>query len=173
MLIRRATLDDAAPLAELAALTFTQTFGHLYPPEDLHLFLTTKRTAAAYAKILAEPGAAAWAAVDEAGRFRGYAVAGRCGLPVQNLEASSGELRELYVDNGAQGHGLGTRLLDAAFGWLKEQKRTPLYIGVWSENHGAQRLYARHGFSKIGEYDFPVGSTLDREFILRRNAPTD
>lgn len=173
MLIRRATLDDAAPLAELAALTFTQTFGHLYPPEDLHLFLTTKRTAETYRKNLAESGVAAWVAQDDAGRFCGYALVGRCGLPVDNLEEKAGELRELYVDADAQGHGLGTRLLDVAFGWLMEQKRAPLYIGVWSENYGAQRLYERHGFRKIGEYEFPVGGTIDREFILRRNAPTD
>jgi RimJ/RimL family protein N-acetyltransferase len=48
-----------------------------------------------------------------------------------------------------------------------------VYIGVWSGNAGAQRLYARHGFEKIGEYDFPVGQHLDREFILRqRESPT-
>jgi hypothetical protein len=39
---------------------------------------------------------------------------------------------------------------------------------VWSENHGAQRLYARYGFDKIGEYGFPVGQTIDREFILKQ-----
>ena len=43
-----------------------------------------------------------------------------------------------------------------------------VWIGVWSENHGAQRLYARHGFEKVGEYEFKVGQTRDHEFILRR-----
>jgi ribosomal protein S18 acetylase RimI-like enzyme len=66
-----------------------------------------------------------------------------------------------------QGQGLGTRLFEAALEWL-EQHYSPLYIGVWSQNHGAQRFYARYGFTKVGEYGFPVGSTVDREFILRR-----
>lgn len=44
----------------------------------------------------------------------------------------------------------------------------PLYIGVWSENFGAQRLYARYGFQPVGEYLFPVGQHRDREFILKR-----
>ena len=39
MRIRRATVDDAAALSSLAARTFTETFGHLYPPEDLAFFL--------------------------------------------------------------------------------------------------------------------------------------
>jgi predicted N-acetyltransferase YhbS len=41
---------------------------------------------------------------------------------------------------------------------------------VWSENFGAQRFYGRHGFSKVGEYGFKVGRTVDREFILKRPA---
>ena len=43
-----------------------------------------------------------------------------------------------------------------------------LWIGVWSGNAKAQRLYAAHGFEKVGEYDYPVGAWRDREFILRR-----
>lgn len=37
--IRRATVEDAQVLSDLAARTFTETFGHLYPPEDLAAFL--------------------------------------------------------------------------------------------------------------------------------------
>jgi hypothetical protein len=59
--------------------------------------------------------------------------------------------------------------MHAALDWLDRLGR-PLWIGVWSENHGAQRLYGRHGFVKVGEYEFPVGKTRDQEFILRREA---
>mgnify|MGYP001551852877 CR=1 FL=1 len=50
------------------------------------------------------------------------------------------------------------------------ERATPrtLWLGVWSENFGAQRFYARYGFEKAGEYLFPVGDTNDLEFILRR-----
>ena len=34
-MIRRAVPADAELLSALAARTFTETFGHLYPPEDL------------------------------------------------------------------------------------------------------------------------------------------
>jgi RimJ/RimL family protein N-acetyltransferase len=41
---------------------------------------------------------------------------------------------------------------------------------VWSGNHGAQRFYARHGYEKVGTYEFPVGRVRDLEYILRRPA---
>jgi ribosomal protein S18 acetylase RimI-like enzyme len=97
----------------------------------------------------------------------GFALAGYCKLPVANLEPTAGELRQLYVRSTHQQHGLGTRLFEAALAWL-EQRYSPLYIGVWSQNYGAQRFYGRYGFVKVGEYGFPVGKTVDREFILRR-----
>lgn len=75
---------------------------------------------------------------------------------------------QLYVFAEFLNLRLGTRLMDMGLEWLASQGRSPLYVGVWSENYGAQRLYARYGFSKVGEYGFPVGSTVDREFILKR-----
>jgi ribosomal protein S18 acetylase RimI-like enzyme len=37
---------------------------------------------------------------------------------------------------------------------------------VWSENFAAQKFYARHGFSKIADIGFMVGSQRDEEFLL-------
>jgi ribosomal protein S18 acetylase RimI-like enzyme len=42
------------------------------------------------------------------------------------------------------------------------------WLGVYSENPGAQRFYTRYGFMKVGEYEFPVGPLRDREFIFSR-----
>lgn len=94
-------------------------------------------------------------------------MAGPCGLPHPEVTPSCGELHRLYVRREAQGSGLGRRMLEAVFGWLERPGRR-LWIGVWSENFGAQRLYARYGFSKVGEYEFRVGASRDREFILAR-----
>jgi len=164
--IRPATSADARALAALAARTFTDTFSHLYPAEDLRAFLERWKTEANYARLLDHPDIFVALATD-GGAPVGYVVAGGCKLPVDDLEPAAGEVRELYVLASHQGHRLGTRLLEAALSWLTEQERSPLYVGVWSENDGAQRLYGRYGFAKVGEYDFPVGEQLDREFILK------
>jgi diamine N-acetyltransferase len=68
-----------------------------------------------------------------------------------------------------QGKGLGRLLMGVALDHLHDRYGdAPQWLGVWSENHRAQSLYRSHGFEKAGEYDFPVGATLDREFIFRR-----
>jgi ribosomal protein S18 acetylase RimI-like enzyme len=164
--VRRATAADAVELARLAASTFTETFGHLYPPDDLASFIQSY-TPAACLEVLADRRLAYWLLGAEGQPAAGFALAGYCKLPVANLEPTAGELRQLYVRAPHQAKGLGTRLFETALAWL-EQHYAPLYIGVWANNLGAQRFYGRYGFVKVGEYGFPVGRTVDREFILRR-----
>jgi diamine N-acetyltransferase len=166
IVIRRAGTHDADALAALGAATFTETFGRLYPKPDLEAFLAEAYTPEAFARFLERPDQAMWIAEDASGPV-GYVHAGPCALPHPEVTPGSGEVKRLYVDGRRQNAGLGGRLLVEALGWLEAPGRT-LWIGVWSENHGAQRLYARYGFAKVGEYEFPVGNTRDLEFILRR-----
>ena len=167
--IRRATVEDAAVLAELGTATFVETFGHLYSPADLQAFLDESHTPAAYAKVLANPDYALWIA-ERDGEAIGYAQAGPCGLPHAEVQPGDGELKRLYVLASHQGGGWGGRLFDQAERWLLRDGPRTLWIGVWSENFGAQRFYARRGFEQVGTYAFPVGRVRDREFILRRPA---
>jgi ribosomal protein S18 acetylase RimI-like enzyme len=155
-------------MAELGAGTFVETFGHLYPPQDLQTFLAKNHTADSWTSTLADPKRAIFLAELPSGRKIGFICVGTCKLPVQALEATAGEIQQLYVFADFHNLRLGTRLMDVGLEWLASQGRSPLYIGVWSENYGAQRFYARYGFSKVGEYGFPVGDTVDREFILKR-----
>ena len=166
--IRRALSSDAAAVAALARETFVETFGHLYRPGDLAAFQEQSQSVAAYSLLLADPGVALWVADDSGQAPVGFLTVGSCKLPVPQREAVAGEIRQLYLRAAVQRDGLGTRLLRKGLDWLAAQGYSPLYVGVWSGNLGAQRLYGRYGFAKIGEYDFPVGKHLDREFIFRQ-----
>lgn len=166
--VRRATRDDAAHLATLGAATFTEAFGHLYSPEDLQAFLQTSHSVETWQRTLADSQRAVWVALLSTTTPIGFVVVGACKLPVENLEPAAGEIQQLYVLARHHNLRLGTRLMEQGLAWLESQRRQPLYIGVWSENFGAQRFYGRYGFNKVGEYGFPVGKTVDREFILKR-----
>jgi diamine N-acetyltransferase len=166
-IVRRAAVEDAAELAGIAAATFVETFGHLYPPEDLQVFLAKTYAVENCRNQLANPTMGVWLASVH-GELAGFIVVGRCKLPVENLEPTAGEVQQLYVYSRHHNLRIGSHLMDTALAWLASEGRAPLYVGVWSENHGAQRFYGRYGFEKCGEYGFPVGDTVDHEFILKR-----
>ncbi len=165
--IRRGGPDDAEALAAIGRSTFAETFGHLYPPQDLAAFLAEAHSLARARADLADPAKAAWLA-EAHGAVVGYAVAGPCKLPHPEVTPACGELERIYLAAAHQGGGGGTQLLAEALAWLEKDGPRRLWIGVWSENFGAQRLYARHGFAQVGTYEFAVGQTRDHEFILRR-----
>ena len=167
--IRRAQAADAALLSDLAARTFTETFGHLYPPQDLQRFIADAYSVEAQTRSLGAIDCALWL-LERDGIAVGHALAGPCGLPHAEVAPGDGELKRLYVLREAQNGGWGGRLFQAAMDWLLADGPRTLWIGVWSENHGALRFYARHGFVRVGDYDFVVGDTRDHEFILRRPA---
>jgi ribosomal protein S18 acetylase RimI-like enzyme len=165
--IRRAGLLDADVLSALGRGTFTETFGHLYSSEDLAYFLVESHTPDAYRRLAGDERHLVLVA-EEDGQALGYGVAGPCGLPVPDLEPRAGEIKRLYVRASAQGRRIGTRLFEQIVADLEQRGHDPLYLSVWSDNLGAQRLYGRYGFVKCGEYGFPVGKQIDREFIFRR-----
>ena len=169
--IRPAVVADAAALGELGRETFIDTFvagfGIPYPAEDLTAFLDASFNAGAIRAKLNEPGAAWWVA-ERDGELLAFANTGPNTLPHPDARSSHAELRRLYVAKRAQGLGLGTKLLAIALEWMEANSDGPLWIGVWSGNLKAQKLYAAYGFEKAGAYQYPVGRWLDDEFILRR-----
>ena len=76
--IRRATVDDAATLSRLATATFVETFGHLYPDEDLQAFLQDAYAVDKQAVILGHPDYAVWF-LERDGVAVGHCAAGPCG----------------------------------------------------------------------------------------------
>jgi GNAT superfamily N-acetyltransferase len=173
VMIRPATDADAQALADLGRQTFIDTFVAAdgfaipYPADDLSAFLDASFNEQTLLTKLKEPGAAWWVAEVE-GRPVGFANTGPNTLPHPDARPSHAELRRLYVSKAAQGLGVGTKLLAVALAWMEAHSDGPLWIGVWSGNRKAQKLYEAWGFEKAGEYQYPVGRWLDDEFILRR-----
>lgn len=170
--IRRAGVDDALALSRLAAHTFTEAFGHLYEREDLEAFIGDSYAVEKQATILAHPEYAVWF-LEHGGVPVGHCAAGPCGLPHADVRPGDGELKRLYVLAAHQNGGWGGKLFRTAEEWLLRHGPRRMWIGVWSENPGAQRFYARHGFEQVGTYEFPVGRVRDLEFILCREADAD
>lgn len=168
-MIRPVTPDLIPALSRLACDCFTETFGHLYPPEDLEVFLAKSYAADKLAAEIADP-AQYWRVVMADDQPVAYLQIGPVNLPHDEADpASHGEIKKLYVHSSYQGRRLGQTLLSHAIDYLAQAYgASPQWLGVWNGNTKAQALYAKHGFEKVGGYIFPVGKTMDDEFILRR-----
>ena len=157
-LIRSARIDDAEALADLGRQTYIETFVEgfriPYPADDLKAYLDASWDLGRQRERLLDPTQTWWVAEHDR-LIVGYATAGPTTLPHPDARPTHAELRHLYIARRAQGLGIGTRLLDIALEWMKAHTDGPLWIGVWSGNLKAQKLYAAYGFVKLVNTSIP------------------
>ena len=80
------------------------------------------------------------------------------------LGRSDFELRRMYVEESARGHGLAQRLLDVLFDWASANGVESIYLETNHRWHAAHHLYEKNGFLPATKEDLP------REFSVVRVA---
>lgn len=167
--VKSSDVDEfAVPLSKLGTATFTESFGHLYSASDLALFVQKNHSEAAYRKAILDPEQFLWTAQQD-DELIGYITLCPNHLPCEPPAPNSIELNRLYVTKSHYSQGIGQKLMDAAFTHVRNTAIKNIVLSVWSENFAGHRFYRRNGFEKIGEYDFPVGNHLDREWIMLKS----
>ena len=163
------TYRDGAPgdLPAIDALfreSFSDTFAHLYKPEDLAAFFDNF-TPEAWAEEMADERYA-FRLAEEGGRLVGFCKFGPPSVPVET-NADRAELRQIYILKKWHGHGIAQVLMDWAIAEARRRHVRELYLTVYVDNLRAQRVYERYGFEPIGRYDFMVGNHADEDIIMR------
>lgn len=179
--VRKATADDAAEAAWLAALTFPLAC----PPATSRVDMATH-----IAHTLTPAHFRAWAASeehallvhDDGTRLLGYVLLAR-GTPAGAAEAravrkASGreapyvELSKIYVHPDGLGQGVAGELTRAAFDAAAQLgPDLPLWLGTNALNVRAQAFYRKNGFEVIGERTYVVGGLEHDDVVLLRTRP--
>lgn len=168
LMLRAATQADIPALSRLGIGSFVDKFGYLYRPEDLSVFLEQTHSEPALAAELAKPDRL-YCLAERDSQLVGYCkMALSCGWPEHARGAHPIELKQLYTATGMTGGGIGAALMDWAFAVAADHGADEMQLSVWSENHGAQRFYARYGFEKLADIHFRVGEQLDEEFLFAK-----
>ncbi|WP_228242252.1 GNAT family N-acetyltransferase [Porphyrobacter sp. GA68] len=163
--LRPASMSDVPDLARLGRASFVAAFGHLYDDADLASFLREVYAGDVIAREVCDPTRAYRLAWD-ADRLVAF-----CKLYWPSPFAHHSDaanpicLGQLYADPACTGQGVGALLMDWALEFSRAACHDAVQLSVYCDNTGAQRFYARHGFRKIADVDFWVGSHRDDEYL--------
>ena len=142
MEVRRATVADAAAVADVHVRTWQAAYEHVFGPERLAGIDAGRRRAAWEHAI--EIGEDVFVAeADE--RVVGFASVGPSREP-----PGSGELYAVYVLADAWGTGAGTVLMAAAVAALRGAGHAEAILWVLEDNPRARRFYEREGWRPDG-----------------------
>ena len=162
-----ATKADCDAIADIAAKTFVDTFGHLYTEANRDQHIVEKFSAAYFAQSL-DAGDTLLMLKDGA-TLIGYAKVGHVGLPVKPpIPNGAEEIHRVYIDKAHQGKGIGKAVMLHILSLPRITTAPIVYLGVWEENMKAQALYKQYGFEPVDRYLYQVGDQFDKEIIMAR-----
>lgn len=158
--------QDLSALQELSKKTFLDAFASVNTEEDMQAYLENAFSKTQLLAELQDPEVTFYF-LQWQDKTLGYCKVKR-GLPAAVAEEGSAlEICRLYVVQEFQGQQLGQLMLDEIIASAREQQLDFVWLGVWSQNPGAIRLYERNGFSKIGSYTFMLGNDPQTDFIMK------
>jgi len=167
--IRRATVGDAAALAEFGARTFFETFAKDNTAQDMRQHLESAwRPELQRAEIL-DAAVDTLLACDADGGLAGFAQLRAGHAPACIPTVAAVELLRFYVDKPWQGRGVAHQLMQAVETRARARGACELWLGVWERNERAQAFYSKQGFRKVGTQIFVVGSDPQTDHVMLRD----
>lgn len=157
--------DEVEELAELAARTFSDAFGHTMDEQDLMQSLAENRSAAYFEKALEDSTVLV---AKHQGKIAGYVQYGKVKIPEAEASEADRELGRLYIDTELQGQGIGRQLMDAAINDPEMAQAPNIFLQVWDKNDRAISLYESYGFERYGVTTFELAGKPAQDLIMIR-----
>ena len=149
--IVRAVPSDLDAVIELGRASYLEHFAAIWSADGIRSFLDRDFDRSAVARELASRSVVYLLAAHRG--LDGFAKL-RFARPVPGTQRLGVELQKIYLRRAAAGHGLGSRLLDAAIAEARAARQPLIWLDVLKSNPGATRFYQRHGFQIIDEQPF-------------------
>ncbi len=153
------TAEHVPQLQSLMRATFTETFGHLYPPADLAHYLDTAYATERLRSEVSDPWNFWQLLLDGSGEPMAYLECVPAHLPHPKVRPEEqGEIERIYVLKRHQGKELGRKLMTLAIDHLTERlrgraamarrvEREPTGAGALSVPTGSRRSANTHSRS--------------------------
>jgi ribosomal protein S18 acetylase RimI-like enzyme len=156
--IKKATIDDAAAIAEIGRISFLESHGLSASAADIDSYISRKYTLNAVKEDLENPNNIfhiIYYKEHAAGYSKIILNTPHKDIPVQNITV----LDRLYLLKEFYDRKLGLQLFDFNLNISKQANQTGIWLYTWIENKRAVSFYQRAGFKIVGAANFPISAT--------------
>lgn len=164
-MIKPITTDDVKKLQEVSRITFKTTFDPFTAPDDMQKFLKEDYETDKLIKEIKNPNSRFFFLMQN-GEVAGYLKINVGDAQTEHLKPNSLEVERIYLLPNFQHKGLGNVLLDYAEEIARKENKDYIWLGVYEKNINAQHFYKRHGFKRVSQHTFQVGSDPQTDWLL-------
>ncbi len=165
--LRKANVDDARELAQIAERTFRATFADMNTAANMDLHCQESYSESIQAAEIVDPNTITLLSENE-GTLIGFAQLRWSEAPECVVAESQGEIHRLYVVEGWHGKGIAQDLMNASLEEMETRHSDTVWLGVWEHNARAISFYKKFGFAEVGDHVYPVGIDLQRDLVMAR-----
>lgn len=163
--IKPITTSDVEKLQKVSRETFKATFDPYTAPNDMVRFLEEDYETVKLVKEIENPNSRFYFLMVQ-NEIAGYLKINVGDAQTEHLRENALEVERIYLRSSFQHRGLGNVLLDFAEKTAREEGKDYMWLGVYKKNVPAQHFYKRHGFSKVSQHTFQVGSDPQTDWLL-------
>jgi len=167
LLIRDATIADAALIADLSRQTFYDTFAAHNTKENMDKFMNEQFSRELLINEVGQPGNYFLLAYDDQ-KPVGYVRMRESQNPPELKNQRSIEIARIYAIKESIGKGVGKELLLSCIYLAEKLKKESVWLGVWEHNQRAIEFYSKFGFNKFGTHDFILGDDVQTDWLMVR-----
>lgn len=155
--IKEAVLKDAAIIALLGRITFTETFGHLFRDKnDLLSYFNETFSVEKIKKGIQKANNKFWVAYVNDLPV-GYAKLKLNSVSEFIIDKKTAQLQKIYVLNDFIAQKVGFQLQNILLNEAKKQGANQIWLSVLKSNNRAFNFYKKSNFTIIGKHDFQIG----------------
>ena len=163
--IKPITTSDVEKLQKVSRETFKATFDPYTAPNDMVRFLEEDYETVKLVKEIENPNSRFYFLMVQ-NEIAGYLKINVGDAQTEHLRENALEVERIYLRSSFQHRGLGNVLLDFAEKTARKEGKDYMWLGVYEKNVPAQHFYKRHGFSKVSQHTFQVGSDPQTDWLL-------
>jgi diamine N-acetyltransferase len=166
-MIRTASVDDAAALAQFSERTFRDTFGLENSASNMDRYVSAHYGVRQQSAELSDPRRVALLA-EAGGSLVGFAQLLSGPQPLEVIATPAIEIQRFYVARDHHGKGIAQQLMSAALDLARQEGARAVWLAVWERNARAISFYTRTGFIDVGSQLFMLGDDPQTDRIMYR-----
>lgn len=166
--IKPITTEDVKELQKVSRETFKDTFDEYTAPDNMKRFLKEDYETGKLIKEI-ENSNSRFCFLMVYDEVAGYLKINVGDVQTEHLKENALEVERIYLLPSFQHKGLGNVLLDYVEDTAKKEGYDYMWLGVYEKNINAQHFYKRHGFERVSEHTFQVGSDPQTDWLLLKN----
>jgi len=170
--IKKLSLSDIDQLQEIGRQTFSETFSASNTEENMSKYLEEGFSTEKLTAELNDNNAEFYFAELDNNAI-GYLKINYGQSQTELQDDKALEIERIYVLKEFHGKKVGQLLYDHAIKIAKQKNADYVWLGVWEENHRAQKFYKKNGFVEFDKHKFKLGNDEQTDIMMKLKLNTD